>query len=177
MQEGLSETTPQPSGLIPDEKYFRLLDIQQRWNTTRWTATSLFLTISFALFGLSLQVPDTLLPPESVATYRLLERLLGLGIYWFAYLLFLRYDDWSKHLREHLAELEKNPATTMRLQESWSRKFGKRQKSEKDKDKERIPFRQKLRRFVRRFTSVSKLLAYFGLLYAVSVAALWLLGL
>ena len=134
--------------LSVDEVYLRVWEKQQEWTATRWGVITFFLSISFALFGLSLQGQTSLIG-------RTLQRVSGLAIYWFTYLVFRRYNDWSSFLRAYLEELEQETSTRFRLQARW--------KSSKQVG-------------VRRWTSVSKLLAYFGLVYAVAVALLWWTG-
>jgi hypothetical protein len=131
-----------------DEIYLRVWEKQQEWTGTRWGVTTFFLSISFALFGLSLQ-------SHSSPIAGTVQRIAGLAIYWFTYFLFRRYDDWSKFLRAYLEELETTTSTRFALQTRWKRT-------------KQTGFRK--------LTSVNRLLIYFGVLYTVSVVVLWRLG-
>jgi hypothetical protein len=132
-----------------DDFYLRVWEKQQEWTATRWGVVTFYLSISFALFGLSLQ-------NRSSSSANIAQRVLGLTIYWFAYFIFRRYDDWSKFLRAYLEELETTTSTRLSLQTRWRENKG---------------------RGFRRWTSISKLLLYFGLIYAVSIVILWWIGL
>jgi hypothetical protein len=131
-----------------DEIYLRIWEKQQEWTSTRWNITTFFLSISFALFGLSLQGSPGPLEGN-------IQRLAGLSIYWFAFLLFRRYDDWSKFLRAYLEELETTSSTRLKLHTRW----------------------KKSKSGLRKWTSISKLLIYFGMIYTVAVVLLWMIRL
>jgi hypothetical protein len=142
------ELLTSPSDNNVDEYYLRVWEKQQEWTATRWSVTTFILGISFALFGLSLQ-------GQSSSLAVTVQRIAGLLIYWFAYFIFLRYHDWSNFLREYLEELERTTSTRFKLQTRW---------------------KQNKQRGFRKWTSVRKLLIYFGFLYAIAVALLSLLG-
>ena len=131
-----------------DEGYLRVWEIQQGWTGTRWNITTFFLGISFALFGLSLQNQNS---PAAITA----QRIVGLAIYWFTYLLFQRYSDWPKFLRNYLEERETTTTTRYKLQVRW---------------------KQTVHKGFRKWTSVNKLMVYFGLLYLIAVIVLYWLG-
>jgi len=105
---------------INDEVYLKIWDIEQKHTTTRWTLMTFYLSVSFAIFGISLQNKDLPVPlfiPQAVAV----------GIYWFAYLLFRRFNDFNKFLRHKLMQLENNGQTSLHLQNE-SKQFLKKTK-------------------------------------------------
>jgi uncharacterized membrane protein len=94
---------------VNDDNYLRIWDIEQKHTNTRWTLMTFYLSVSFAIFGLSFQTRDLGVPlfvPLSVAV----------GIYWFAYFLFKRFHDFNEYLRSKLAQLEKEGKTSLHLQ-------------------------------------------------------------
>lgn len=138
-------TTATRNDMSMDEIYLRVWDRQQEWTGTRWNIITIFLSVSFALFGLSFQ-GQTL----TIATK--VQRITALVIYWFTYFLFRRYSDWSMYLRTYLEELEKTEQTQLTLHTEWKKTV-------------QTPFRK--------LTSITKLLFYFGLLYTIAVVVLW----
>jgi hypothetical protein len=95
--------------IINDDVYLKIWDIEQKHTSTRWTLMTFYLSISFAIFGLSLQNKDLGIPifvPQGVA----------IVIYWFAYLLFRRFNEFNEYLRRKLMQLEENGQTTVNLQ-------------------------------------------------------------
>ena len=100
---------------INDDVDLKIWDIEQKHTTTRWTLMTFYLSVSFAIFGISLQNKDLPVPlfiPQAVA----------IAIYWFAYLLFRRFNDFNKFLRNKLMELENNGQASLNLQNE-SKKF------------------------------------------------------
>lgn len=141
-----------------DEVYLRVWEKQQQWTTTRWGIMTFFLGISFAIFGLSFSTQNTSQAAQAIAGVpqpltldATAQRLTGLAIYWFSFFVYRRYDDWSKFLRNYLYELELTTATRFKLQTQW---------------------RTSVDRGFRKWTSVTKLLVYFGVIYALSIVVL-----
>jgi len=136
-----------PSGneLPRDEIYLRVWELEQNNTSTRWTNTTFFMSVSFAIFGFSFQAG--LADPLPLGA-----RLIALSIYWFAYLLFRRFNAYTEVLRGYLHDLEQRGQTTLNVQTLANA-------------------RMKLGR--RRFISGTRLLFYFGLLYTLSVPLLW----
>ncbi len=122
---------------VNDDNYLKIWDIEQKHTNTRWTLMTFYLSISFAIFGLSFQNKDLSVPlfiPLTVA----------IGIYWFAYLLFRRFNDFNEYLRTKLMQLENEGRTSLHLQNE-SKQF--LQKSKK--------------------LSATKLIFLFGVLYTI----------
>jgi hypothetical protein len=143
-----NENAMPPADLRIDEIYLRIWEKQQESTGTRWGIITFFMSVSFALFGFSLQNPNPLIASTA-------QRIAGIAIYWFAYFLFHRFDDWTHLLRSYLEELETTTSTRFALQIRWKAKMQKR---------------------FCKWTSVNKLLIYFGSLYTVAVVLLWWLG-
>lgn len=141
-------TTAMQNGMSVDEIYLRIWDKQQEWTETRWNIITIFLSISFALFGLSLQ-------GQNLSISSNVQRITGLVIYWFTYFLYHRYSDWTNYLRSYLENLEKTKQTQLDLHTKW-------------KKTKQTPFRK--------WTSITKLLSYVGSLYTIVVVLLWLFG-
>ena len=136
-EERMPRKTPEKAK-ITDDIYFKIWDLEQKQATARWTLMTFFLSISFAIFGFSLQIKDLGIPlfvPQGVA----------IVIYWFAYLLFRRYNELNDYLRKKLMQLEENKQTTLNLQTEFKQFL---------KQKKRL--------------SVTQLLLGFGFLYTAA---------
>ena len=123
---------------VNDDNYLKIWDIEQKHTNTRWTLMTFYLSVSFAIFGLSFQTKELSVPlfvPLSVA----------IGIYWFAYLLFKRFNDFNEYLRSKLTELENEGKTSLHLQ---------------------IESKQYLQR--NKKLSATKLIFAFGILYTIA---------
>ncbi|MBC8506320.1 MAG: hypothetical protein ISR58_13210 [Anaerolineales bacterium] len=92
-----------------DDLYIKVWEMEQRHVTTRWTVSTFFFSISFAIFGLSIQVENSPLPLYVTTS-------VAIAIYWFAYALYLRFNDFTEYLRSRLEEMERNGLTTVDLQ-------------------------------------------------------------
>jgi hypothetical protein len=138
-------TTAKRNGMSMDEIYLRIWERQQEWTGTRWNIITIFLSVSFALFGLSFQ-------GQTLTVASKVQRITALVIYWFTYFLFRRYSDWSMFLRTYLKNLETTNQTQLDLHTRW-------------KIEKQTPFRK--------WTSITKLVFYFGLLYTIAVVVLW----
>lgn len=130
---------------VDDATYLKIWEIEQGHTSTRWTVATFFLSVSFAILGFSFQAQLTY-PPSLIA------RVSGLFIYWFAYLLFTRFNLYTELLRTYMYELELQKRTSLDIQTRT---------------------RQKLRAGLRWHLSATRLLFYFGLLYTSGVALLW----
>src|SRR5439155_6266336 len=93
-----------------DEIYLKIWEVGHNITNTRWTNTTFFLTMSFAIFGFSFHADNA----RASFAMLLIERLAAVGIYWFAFFLFLRFNDYTRFIRDYLGELEQN--TGLRLQ-------------------------------------------------------------
>ncbi len=134
------------SGRTTDELYIKLLELEQEHSNKRWTITTFFLGISFAILGFSFTSEKAQIPiivPYAAAIIS----------YWFAYLLFVRLNDYTKFLRNYLGDLEDTGQVPFKLQT------------------ETQAFMQTKHRF-----STTQLLLYFGLFYtgAIIALSLWL---
>lgn len=130
-----------------DEWYFKIWSAEQEHTKIRWTVSTFFFSVSFAIFGFSFQ---TNLAP----TLAHIARLSGLVIYWFAFLIFLQFNQYTKFLRAYLRALENQGKITLKLQLET-------QKNSKSRGK--------------KFLSATKLLIYFGFTYSVVVLSLYLI--
>ena len=138
--------------LPQDGAYLEIWKIEQDQGRTRWTVTTFFLSISFAVLGLSFDIKDGqaglsvlgLSLPDA-------QRVIGCFIYWFGYALFLQFNRYTNFLRSRLREMEEQKLVSFSFQ-SDARRF----------------MYSKLRAAF----SASWLLFYFGLLYTVIVIIL-----
>lgn len=92
-----------------DELYIKIWEVEQRHVTTRWTVSTFFFSISFAIFGLAIQAEKSPLPLY-------VTTLVAIAIYWFSYALYLRFNDYTDYLRSRLQEMEEDGLTTLDLQ-------------------------------------------------------------
>ncbi len=100
---------PQIQAQVSDEIYLRIWEKEQEHVRTRWTVTTFFLSVSFAIFGFSFQ--SNLSFSSALAT-----RLASVIIYWFAYYLFICFYDYTRFLRTYLIEMEKTQQTNLHLE-------------------------------------------------------------
>jgi len=129
-----------------NEVYLKIWGHQQESVKQRWSVITFFLTISFAIFGFSLQSQN--LDPPIAGTF---QRIAAIVIYWFAYLIYRQYSDWSKFLRKQLEKIEAEHHVLVPLQSEW----------------------QRYSMGIRRFFFVKNLLLYFGILYTLSAVLLF----
>lgn len=150
-QDPMPPKTKQP--LPFDDAYLQIWKIEQEHSRTRWTVTTFFLSISFAVLGLSfdaqngqagLSILGMSLPDA--------QRVIGLLIYWFAYILFIQFDRYTKFLRTRLGELEKQKQVSYTFQTD-AKKF--------------------MYSGLRALFSATRLLFGFGLLYTVIVGIMY----
>jgi len=132
-----------------NDAYLKIWQADQEHIRTRWTVTTFFMSVSFAIFAFSFQAG--LVPSE-----RPIIRFAGVLIYWFACLIHMHFYAYAKFLRTYMIEMEKSGRTTINIQG----KAGILLPPNKTK-----------------WLSTIYLLAYFGLIYTAGVALLWLLGL
>lgn len=133
---------------VNDNVYLKIWQTEQSHQRTRWTVVTFFLSISFAILGLSFQGKFSL--SEALAL-----RISGLLIYWFAYLLLLHFYAFTRFLRNYLLEMEKSGRTTLDIQ-------SKANKSHIGSS---------------RLLSTTKLLFLFGSIYTVGIIVLRFMGL
>jgi len=94
-----------------DEIYLKIWEVGHNHTNTRWTNTTFFLTVSFAIFGFSFH------PDNSQASYKILiaQRAAAVLIYWFAFALFRRFNYYTTFIRKYLLELEREWRTPVQL--------------------------------------------------------------
>ena len=142
--------------LPQDDAYLQIWKIEQDHGRTRWTVTTFFLSISFAILGLSFdarvnQVGVTILGlslPDA-------QRMIGLLIFWFGYVLFIQFNRFTNFLRSRLRDMERQKLVSYSFQ-SDAREF--------------------MYSRARAAFSASWLLFYFGLLYTAIVVVLAMFG-
>jgi hypothetical protein len=140
--------TPLPQ----DDAYLQIWKIEQDHSRTRWTVTTFFLSVSFAVLGLSFDSKEGL---AGVSIFGLalpdIQRVIGLFIFWFSYALFMQFNRYTNFLRSRLRDMEKQKLVSFTFQ-SDAREFMY--------SKARAAF------------SASRLMFYFGLLYTTIVILL-----
>jgi len=131
-----------------NDVYLKIWEIEKAHERHRWTITTFFIGISFALFGFTFK--EELTSSISTAT-----RITSLVIYWFAYLLFQRFYNYTKVLRDYLRKMES--------EDSISIKIISYQEFKNNPDKAD-------------FLAANKLLLYFGYLFTLVVLLIALSG-
>lgn len=141
---------PPKKPLPMDDTYLQIWKIEQEHSRTRWTVTTFFLSISFAILGLSFDSRDNLTSLWNINMPDL-QRIIGLFVYWFGYSLFAQFNRYSNFLRKRLRDMEEKKQVSFSLQtEAKSFMYSK---------------------FHSAF-SASWLLIYFGVLYTIVVLLL-----
>jgi hypothetical protein len=139
-------TNPPSSEKSRDNAYLEIWKVEQEHTRTRWTVTTFFLSVSFAIFGFSFQAQSGANP--NIAH---IQRIGGVALYWFAYLLFLQFNKYNNFLRAQLRKMETEKQVTFSLETDaklfMKSKFG-------------------------RFFTATRLLFYFGFLFTAGVVLL-----
>ncbi len=104
-----SRTQTLNRGLSSDELYFQIWEREQEHTKTRWNVTTFFVSISFAIFGFSFQTQK---PPVSP----IISHSVALAIYWFAFVLFWRFNSFTNCLRDYLREMEVSQKVRVNVQ-------------------------------------------------------------
>jgi hypothetical protein len=103
--------------LPQDDTYLQIWKIEQEHSRTRWTVTTFFLSISFAVLGLSF---DPNRGPVNISLFGLsmpnVQRLIGVLIYWFGLALFLQFNRYTNFLRSRLHDMEKQKLVSFTFQ-------------------------------------------------------------
>jgi len=128
---------------IGDEAYLKVWEMEQAHSSKRWTVATFFFSISFAILGFSFQADKSYVP---IIT----QQVSAILIYWFAYMMFIRFNDFTYFLREYLKKLESSENVSLKIQ---------REVREYLKQKKRI--------------STTRLLQYFGIAYTIGIVASW----
>lgn len=143
--EATTDTADTASARIVEDRYFKLWEREQEHTKTRWNVTTFFVSISFAIFGFSLQTSNLTVPP-------IISHSVALAIYWFACLLFWRFNSFTHCLRAELQAMETSGQVAFKVQTRANQSMGG-QYSE--------------------WLSTAYLLFYFGVVYAIAVTVLW----
>jgi len=134
---------------VKNDDYLTVWQIEQEHVRARWTIATFFIGISFAVFGYSFQ--NSLAHPSALAI-----RISALFIYWFGYFTFIVYNGQTKFLRAYLLDMEISRRTTLDIQ---------------------TKARAKKIYASRGIIGVHGLLLAFGVIYILSIALFWILGL
>ena len=134
-----------------DDAYLEIWKIEQEHSRTRWTVTTFFLSISFAILGLSFDIKDSQVSVSILGmSMPAAQRVIGLLIYWFGYILFVQFNRYTNFLRDRLKSMEKKKLVSYSFQ-SDARDF--------------------MYSKIRAAFTASRLLLYFGFLYTAIVVA------
>ena len=96
--------------------YLEIWKIEQNHSRTRWTVTTFFLSVSFAILGVSFGVQEnqtSIILGMSLADA---QRITGLFIFWFGYALFILFNRYTSFLRTQLRNMEKNNLVSFKIQ-------------------------------------------------------------
>lgn len=100
-----------------DDNYLDIWKIEQAHSRTRWTVTTFFLSVSFAILGTSFNVSSgslsTLILGLELSDF---QRVTGLLIYWFGYILFMQFNRYTNFLRSQMREMEKDESVSFNIQ-------------------------------------------------------------
>ena len=93
-------------GKDPVNTYFEIWKIEQDHSRTRWTVTTFFLSVSFAILGISFQSQG-----DTTTVFGLslpdVQRMTGLLVFWFGYALFVQFNRYTSYLRDQLRKMER----------------------------------------------------------------------
>ncbi len=132
-------------GLSPEELYFQIWEREQEQTKIRWNVTTFFVSISFAIFGFSLQAQNPPVPP-------IISHSVALAIYWFAFVLFWRFNSFTNCLRDYLREMEVSQRVEIDVQTRAN---------------------QAMKGQYSKWLSTFNLMLDFGIIYSATVGLLW----
>lgn len=139
--------------------YLKILDIQSQFATRRWTITTFFIGLSFAILGFSIP----LFRVENSNRYIISTRCITAGIvYWFAYFLSASLYIYSKSLRDYLEKLEQSN-DSKRVPFDFQSKTKVYMKNQRTKGIFTLP-------------TTTKLLKYFGFVYSLIILLILIFG-
>ena len=128
-----------------DSMYIEIWKIEQGFIRTRWTVVTFFLSVSFAIFGLSFQA-------QVIPTFtNHAQRIVAIIFYWFAFTLFVQFHRYTNFLRKQLKKMENDKSVTFSFQIEADHNL--------------------YSRFAKLFRP-TWLLLYFGILYSIGAALL-----
>ena len=137
-----------------DEVYLTVWKTEQDIINRRWLLTSFFITISFVIFGFTIEQEINSSPSEKPHIIILIARLTSLAIYWFSIALYFRFTRYIDFLRDYLKGMEDRGETSLSIESKGKIVMRKGQS---------------------KFTVTRWLLVYFGIFYTGGVLALWAL--
>ena len=140
----MSDLMPIQNNGIGDETYLKLWEMEQQHSSKRWTVATFFFGISFAILGFSFQTDKAQVP-------LIIQHIAAIISYWFAYMLFLRFNDFTNFLRDYLKELESSNRVSLKIQ---------------------LKVREYMKRKKR--VSTTRLLRYFGIVYTIGIIVTWI---
>jgi hypothetical protein len=100
---------PQQQPVIDDDLYIKIWLADQEFVKTRWTITTFFMSVSFAILAYSFQTNLTTATALAI-------RVCGLAVYCFAVVMYLHFYEHNKFLRKYLIRMEKLSRTTLDIQ-------------------------------------------------------------
>jgi hypothetical protein len=136
--------------LSPDEAkdlYFKIWEKEQSYIQIRWAVVTFFISISFLILGFSFNINNPQLPIVA-------PQVIGCIIYWFAFLTHLVLYDLTEYYRGYLLKMEKEGFVKYSVRTEANKFFYGR--------------RKKLGR-----PHPTRLLAYFGAGYTVTIALMF----
>jgi len=96
--------------------YFEIWKIEQDHSRTRWTVTTFFLSVSFAILGVSFQSQGNQTSTILGVSLPDVQRIIGLFIFWFGYSLFVLFNRYTSFLRTQLRNMEKKNLVSFNIQ-------------------------------------------------------------
>ncbi len=149
---------------LENDTYLGLLKANQDHARVKWTTVTYFMSLSFALFGISFPFSSQ----GQAVEHTLLIRVSALSIYWFTFLLFLHFQAYSELLVTAMKKMETTPKEAKPVDERLDEK-------ETPRTTIRI-YTQEGKGFIYRILTSRNLLVYFGMIYTVAVVLLWYYG-
>jgi hypothetical protein len=130
-----------------NETYLEIWKTEQEHKRSKWSIVTFFMSVSFAILGFSFQNGLAISEASTV-------RIIGLIIYWFAFLIYMQQNTYNNFLRSYLLELEENELVSIKIH-SKAKTYAK----------------------VKKVISLKNLLFSFGLIYTLGLIILWVIKL
>lgn len=101
-----------------DVAYLEIWKIEQTHSRTRWTVTTFFLGISFAILGTSFEAATEVFSifGSTILNLSDFQRITGLLVYWFGYILFMQFNRYTSFLRNQMRKMEKEELVSFSIQ-------------------------------------------------------------
>ncbi|WP_220205220.1 hypothetical protein [Reticulibacter mediterranei] len=100
---------PQQQPVVDDDTYIKIWLADQDFVKTRWTITTFFMSVSFAILAYSFQTNMTIATALAI-------RVCGLVVYCFSVVMYLHFYEHNKFLRKYLIHMEKSGRATLDIQ-------------------------------------------------------------